>query len=54
MTVPERLRGYKLCLGSAAIGAGRDGDNEAQADFWGNEIKATNIGAFGGDGLDCE
>ena len=54
MTVPERLKGYKLCDGSPAIGAGRDGDNEAQADFWDDDIMATNIGAYGGDGLVCQ
>jgi hypothetical protein len=54
MKDPERLGGYRLCLGSPAIGMGREGDNEAQSDFWDNDIKATNIGAYGGVGVDCE
>jgi len=54
MADPQRLSGYKLCAGSPAIGAGQEGDNGAQADFWDNEITAINIGAYGGEGVDCE
>ncbi len=53
MTDPERLNSYKLCNGSAAIGTGKEGDNAALVDFWGNKIKGVNIGAFGGNGVDC-
>ena len=53
MTDPQRLAGYRLCAGSPAIGSGRDGDNEAQADFWGGDITAINIGAYGGEGEAC-
>jgi len=53
MTDPQRLNGYSLCLGSPAIGAGKQGDNTAQVDFSGNEIKSVNIGAYGGRGVDC-
>jgi hypothetical protein len=35
MTDPARLSGYRLCKGSPAVGTGREGDNEALADFWG-------------------
>ena len=51
---PQRLAGYKLCRGSPAIGTGREGDNEEQVDFWGDDITATNIGAYGGEGVNCE
>ncbi len=54
MTNPQRLGGYKLCNGSPAIGTGRDSDNEAQADFWSATITRANIGAYGGQGVDCE
>ena len=54
MNDPGRLSGYKLCLGSPAIRAGKGDDNAALADFWRNEIKSVNIGAYGGDGVDCE
>ena len=54
MSAPQRLSGYKLCVGSPAIGTGREGDNEAQADFWDDQITTMNIGAYGGAGLDCE
>ncbi len=54
MTNPQRLGGYKLCGGSPAIGTGREGDNEAQADFWSATIAQANIGAYGGQGVDCE
>lgn len=53
MTDPERLKGYILCKGSPAIGTGKEGDNEARLDFWGNEITSVNIGAYGGAGVDC-
>ena len=53
MTDPERLKGYTLCKGSPAIRTGKTGDNEANADFWGSEITSVNIGAYGGEGLDC-
>ncbi len=53
MTDPERLSGYSLCKGSPAIGIGREGDNEAQADFWNNDISSENIGAYGGPGIEC-
>jgi len=43
-----------LCRGSPAIGTGREGDNEEQVDFWGDDITATNIGAYGGEGVNCE
>ena len=54
MTDPQRLSGYRLCRGSSAIGTGRAGDNEAQADFWAKEIVSVNIGAYGEEGVDCE
>ena len=54
MTDPHRLGGYRLCLGSPAIRKGREGNNEAQADFWGARITEVNIGAYGGGGVDCE
>ncbi len=54
MSDPGRLSGYSLCRGSPAIGTGKEGDNTAPADFWGDEIKSVNIGAYGGDGVDCE
>jgi hypothetical protein len=53
MTDPDRLGDYRLCRGSPAIGTGREGDNAARADFWGNEIDSENIGAYGGAGVDC-
>ena len=53
MTDPERLSGYRLCKGSPAIGSGKENDNTAMIDFWGDKIKSVNIGAFGGDGVDC-
>jgi hypothetical protein len=53
MTDPERLNGYKLCSGSPAISTGKEDDNAALADFWGDKIRSVNIGAFGGDGVDC-
>jgi len=53
MTDPERLRGYSLCKGSPAIGAGSQGDNTAALDFWQDKIKSVNIGAYGGEGVDC-
>ena len=54
MTVKERLAGYKLCRGSPLIGSGRTDDNDSEIDFWGDEITSTNIGAYGGAGIDCE
>jgi hypothetical protein len=54
MTDPDRLGGYRLCLGSVAIGKGREDDNAATTDFWGNAVKAMNIGAYGGEGQNCE
>ena len=53
MNDPHRLSGYRLCLGSPAIGSGREASNRSQADFWGATITAANIGAYGGDGVDC-
>jgi len=53
MNDAEQLNGYKLCQGSPAIGTGTEGDNAAMVDFWGDEIKSVNIGAYGGDGMDC-
>ena len=53
MTDPERLKGYRLCKGSPAIGIGKEGDNPASADFWGKDINSVNIGAYGGQGIDC-
>jgi hypothetical protein len=53
MTDRARLSGYRLCKGSPAIGTGREGDNAASADFWGEAINSVNIGAFGGNGEDC-
>jgi hypothetical protein len=53
MKDPESLGGYRLCLGSPAIGTGKEGDNEAAVDFWQDRIKSVNIGAYGGQGLDC-
>jgi hypothetical protein len=54
MKDPDRLGGYRLCRGSPAIDTGRPGDNEASADFWSDAITSTNIGAYGGEGVDCE
>ena len=54
MTDADRLSGYQLCRSSPAIGKGRKGDNEAEADFWGARITNANIGAYGGDGVNCE
>ncbi len=54
MTDPQRLSGYRLCRGSPAIGTGKEGDNAAQVDFWGNEIVSVNIGAYGEEGVNCE
>ena len=53
MSDPDRLPGFRLCRGSPAIGAGREGDNDATADFWGGEIELVSIGAYGGQGVDC-
>jgi hypothetical protein len=53
MTDPQRLNAYKLCNGSPAIGTGKKGDNAALVDFWGDKVEGVNIGAFGGDGMDC-
>ena len=53
MTDPQRLRGYSLCKGSPAIGAGRDDDNTAALDFWQDKIESVNIGAYGGEGVGC-
>jgi hypothetical protein len=52
MNDPQRLKGYKLRLGSVAIGKGREDDNMAKADFWGDQISRMNIGAYGGEGVD--
>ncbi len=54
MVNPQRLSGYRLCVGSPAIGTGREGGNVAQADFWSEKIARANIGAYGGHGVDCE
>ena len=54
MADPQRLSGYKLCVDSPAIGTGRADDNEAQADFWDDEITTMNIGAYGGAGVNCD
>ena len=54
MTDPQRLRGYALCKGSPALGSGKEGDNAAVADFWGDDIGSVNIGAYGGGGVDCD
>ena len=54
MANPQRLSGYKLCNDSPAIGTGQEGDNEAQADFWNATIVQANIGAYGGQGVDCD
>jgi hypothetical protein len=54
MTDPNRLAGYKLCLGSPALGAGTPGSNDATKDFWGDSINSINIGAYGGEGVTCE
>jgi len=53
MSDPEALAGYRLCKGSPAIGTGKEGDNAAALDFWQDKIKSVNIGAYGGQGLDC-
>ena len=53
MNDPNRLGGFRLCKNSPAIGAGRDDDNSAEADFWLQAITSTNIGAYGGEGVDC-
>ena len=53
MKDPHRLSGYRLCPGSPAIGKGREGNNEARTDFWGAGITQVNIGAYGGNGVDC-
>jgi len=54
MMDPNRLSGYKLCPRSPALGTGGEGDNAAEADFWGEQISNLNIGAYGGDGVSCE
>ena len=54
MTDPDRLRGYILCKGSPAIGTGKEGDNDIDADFWNNDISSVNIGAYGGPGIECD
>ncbi|NNL46774.1 MAG: right-handed parallel beta-helix repeat-containing protein [Acidimicrobiia bacterium] len=54
LTDRSGLNGYRLCRGSPAIGAGRDDDNPADEDFWGDEVTSTNIGAYGGTGIDCK
>ncbi|MEE4217823.1 MAG: hypothetical protein V2I48_09450 [Xanthomonadales bacterium] len=53
MSDPDRLQGYRLCKGSPALDRGKEGDNEAQADFWGDDITNVNIGAYGGHGVEC-
>jgi hypothetical protein len=53
MNNPDRLSGYILCKDSPAIGTGKDGDNDAGADFWNNDIDSVNIGAYGGAGIEC-
>ena len=53
MADPGRLAGYKLCIGSPAIGAGQDAASPSGIDPWGDEVTSTNIGAYGGDGVDC-
>lgn len=47
------LHGYQLCNGSTAIGAGLNGNNDAQVGFWGNKITSRNIGAYQGRGIPC-
>jgi hypothetical protein len=54
MNDPDRLGGFRLCRGSPAIGAGREGDNAAGVDFWGDVIDVQNIGAYGGAGVPCD
>jgi len=54
MTDPNRLDDYQLCVGSPAIGTGTEGDNEAEEDFWSDQISNLNIGAYGGNGVVCE
>jgi len=53
MSDPDRLDGYKLCIGSPAIGAGQDAGSPSGVDHWGDEVTSANIGAYGGDGVDC-
>ena len=53
MADPQRLNGYKLCLGSIAIGMGHEGNNKAMVDFWSDPILSLNIGTYGGKGVDC-
>ena len=54
MTDPQGLAGFRLCAGSPAIGTGKEDTNDATRDFWGDEITSVNIGAYGGEGEDCE
>lgn len=54
MKDPDRLGGFRLCSGSPAIGAGTDGNNNAEVDFWLETITHTNIGAYGGEGVACD
>jgi len=53
MSDPDRLAGHKLCTGSPAVGAGQYPGSQSGADLWGEEIRSANIGAYGGDGVDC-
>jgi hypothetical protein len=53
MSDPGRLAGYKLCIGSPAIGAGQNASSPSGVDHWGDESTSANIGAYGGNGVDC-
>jgi hypothetical protein len=47
------LRGYKLCTGSPAIGSGVEYGDNGLEDFWGESVSSRNMGAYGGQGVDC-
>ncbi|MEE4217826.1 MAG: hypothetical protein V2I48_09465 [Xanthomonadales bacterium] len=47
------LDGYQLCNGSPSIGAGTAAGDDGGLDFWGNPVLSKNIGAYGGEGVNC-
>jgi len=48
------LGGYRLCTGSPSIGSGIEISDKANRDFWGDEVRSANIGAYGGHGVSCK
>ena len=48
------LNGYRLCAGSPSIGSRLETSSDGDRDFWGEEIKRNNIGAYGGKGVNCK